>query len=196
MKLTELCTEIKAKLDYFLELEDIIRTLSRPPGNFVHSMEFVNLLSTMDRAIAFLKSHPEYRDSDIYLVKYKQCMIRSLGMIKTLGIDALKESMDEIKLALAGRKITETEENIRDALLYLKFRNLAPKIQPLIYQLEKRTLKENAYYGLFKDFISYYFWMRQSLVSQWINAELEKLGAVEDHVIMVSDSPKSHVDDA
>jgi conserved oligomeric Golgi complex subunit 3 len=196
MRLTELCTEVKAKLDYFLELEDIIRTLNRPSGNFVQSTEFVNLLSTMDRAIAFLRSHPDYRDSDIYLVKYQQCMIRSLGMIKSFGIDTLKESMNEIKMALAGRKVVETEENIRDALLYLKFKNLALKIQPLIYQLEKRALREHAYYGLFKDFISHYFWTRQSLVSQWINLELEKLGAVEDHVVMVSSNLIYRIDDS
>jgi conserved oligomeric Golgi complex subunit 3 len=185
-KMVQLTEEMKAKLDYFLELEHIVRALNNPSKDFVLGEQFVNMLSTMDRAIAFLGSHTEYRDSEIYRMKYRQCMIRALGMIKSFVVDTLKSTMDDIKLKMTGGKIANMNENVRDALLYAKFRAVAAKVRPLNHEMDRRASRDKSYFGLLKDCLSSYFLARYFLLAPWVHTELERYNKIEDLVVTVS----------
>jgi hypothetical protein len=126
------------------------------------------------------------------LIKYRECQIRALGLIKSFLIDTFKATMNEIKSKTTGRKLADTGENVREVLLYAKFKAVATKVRSLIYQLEKGALRDKSQYNLLKDCLSYYFWMRKGFLVPWIRMELGQYIKTGDLVVTVSRTQREH----
>lgn len=57
--------EVHKKLSYFQNVESVMHKLSSPMLN-VTNENFIHVLNIIDEALAFLKAHPDYRDSSDY----------------------------------------------------------------------------------------------------------------------------------
>ena len=161
--------ELAHKLAYFNELDPITRLLSAPGDGIVMESGFSPMLQKLDQCLAFVLAHPNYKDSDLYRMRYRQCMTRSMTLIKMHFVDAVRQLQNEIKERLAGRQTHEPlAQNMQLTMFYVKFRSLASRTRNLVSEIELRCPSHTEYFGLLKDCLSAYFSARRSLLAPFI----------------------------
>lgn len=120
-----------------------------------------------------------YRDSELYLMRFRQCMTRGITLIKmyvvstlkTLGYDVYKQV--NTKDATMGKQI---------AMYYVKFKTIAPTIRSLTAQVEKRC-DHKEYQSLYEDMLHAYFQTRQQLLSPLISKKIQQLSPSEKNLL-------------
>lgn len=176
-QLGEMAEGIASKLAYFKELETATRMLNLPGENIVLNDDFLPMLDRIDVCIEYMQSNMEYKDSDLYLFRFRQCMTRAVTLIKMYFISTLRNLGTE-----AIRKITETTLNdtTREALLFGKFRTVAPELKSLMSELERRASQYKEYRSLLNDCHLSYFATRQQSLIPVISNQMLELGPTGD----------------
>lgn len=64
--------EISHKISYYNQLEHISKILNMPGDKLVQEPEFAPMLQNLDQCLSFVTEHPEYKDSDLYKMRYRQ----------------------------------------------------------------------------------------------------------------------------
>ena len=181
-RLSKLDKDLGERLSVFLTAEKVAHKLTSPTLS-VHSETFLPLLETIDTNISYLLAHPNYRDSPAYLTKYRACLSRAIDMLRTYTGRVL----DTATVAAKSQDVHKEEDQSQTAftLFYGKFRAAAPKIRPLVEEIEKR-LDNSAlteYSGLLSDIQSNYFSQRLSMLGASVRGAVGKLVTVHtrDH---------------
>lgn len=182
-RLMDLAENISNKLSYFNELDSISTKLNRHTLT-VTSETFIPLLSRMDECILYLKSNPRYKECEVYLARFRQCLSRALNLIKG--------HINNI-LVTATQNVQPKKEDIPNmtdnafTLFYGKFRTNAPKVKALTEQLEIRTEKDNEYQNALTDCHNLYFNQREILLGPSISTTISDLASkhVRDHCALM-----------
>ncbi|KAJ1367069.1 hypothetical protein KIN20_027918 [Parelaphostrongylus tenuis] len=58
---------------------------------------FTGILATIDECLAFLRQHPEYKESATYIVKYEQCLSRALTWIRVGVMADIEASVNDVR---------------------------------------------------------------------------------------------------
>ncbi|XP_059143822.1 conserved oligomeric Golgi complex subunit 3-like isoform X2 [Physella acuta] len=180
--LMDLAENISNKLSYFNELDSISTKLSRPNLS-VNSETFIPLLSRMDECILYLKSNPRYKECDVYLARFRQCLSKALNLIKSHVNNILLTATQQIQ----QKKDSSNLADNAFTLFYGKFRTNAPRVKSLTEQLEIRTEKDNEYANTLADCYNFYFSQREALLGPSISTTITDLASkhVRDHCALM-----------
>ncbi|KAJ3129149.1 Golgi transport complex subunit 3 [Nowakowskiella sp. JEL0407] len=179
--LLNVAEQLAANLEYFNALEPITKLLSSSGDNVCLDDRFVPMLVKLDDCLAFVKAHPKYRDSELYLMRFRQCMTRGMTLIKLYFVSQMRAVQNDIKERLQQRPPNELlNVSLYTSLFFVKFRKLAAELQPLIAEIEIRVPGHSEYYALLTDCMQAYFSTRLSLLSPQISLRMANISQNAD----------------
>ncbi|XP_041353506.1 conserved oligomeric Golgi complex subunit 3-like isoform X2 [Gigantopelta aegis] len=181
-KLMNIAESISSRLSYFNELDRISSKLGSPTLT-VTDESFVPMLSRLDECIHYLNTNPRFKESDVYLLRFKQSLSRALGLIKTSVTIMLQNSTQHVQ---PSKDVPHMTENAF-TLFYGKFRANASRIKPLTEQLEIRVDKSPEYMEVLTDCHNCYFQQRELLIGPSIVSTIADLATKHsrDHCALV-----------
>ncbi|KAJ3190367.1 Golgi transport complex subunit 3 [Gaertneriomyces sp. JEL0708] len=181
--LATLATQLADRLSYFNELEPISKLFSSPGDQVCLDDRFLPMLMRLDECLAFIQSHMQYRDAELYLMRFRHCMTRGLTLVKMHFVNSMRTTQNDVREKIANRGTTDAlTPNLQMSLFYVKFRALAPSLRFLLAQLEARCETHPEYYALFGDCLAAYFNTRQTLLNPYILAHIQ--GLVENQDVL------------
>ncbi|KAK4688991.1 conserved oligomeric Golgi complex subunit 3, partial [Tremellales sp. Uapishka_1] len=124
------------RLTFFTFLETSLRMLNNPGNNLVLNPDFLPMVARLDECLGYLGEHRDFKDSELYLIRYQQCMTRSMTLIKLHFVAAIRALGQEVAKRVADRSMSETAAQ---ALIYTKFVSLSQNLRPLLAELEHRV---------------------------------------------------------
>ncbi|XP_073255255.1 conserved oligomeric Golgi complex subunit 3-like [Porites lutea] len=169
-KLMNMAESISNKLSYFNALDHLRHKLNSPTFS-VTSESFVPMLARLDECISFISSNQQYKESSVYLVRFKQCLNQALNQVKSHVVSLLKNATAQV---LANKDGTNTSEN-SFALFYGKFRTCAPRVKSLMEQIEQRSHLSSEYSSLLSDCQHCYLSQRSQLLMPCVSDAIDKL---------------------
>ncbi|EJD02929.1 Sec34-domain-containing protein [Fomitiporia mediterranea MF3/22] len=172
-RLIKLTEDVGARLEYFQELERATRLLNHPGESLVLQSDFLEMVERVDICIDFLRNHRHYREAEIYLLRFHQCMTRAMTLIKMYFVGSLKALTSDIMKRHSSNEISSTAQM---HLLYTRFQSVAMQVAPLIGELERRTRSHpEDLSALLAECHSAYFYARKSLLSGRLTEEIKGL---------------------
>ncbi|KAG1812095.1 Sec34-like family-domain-containing protein [Suillus subaureus] len=135
-RLLELTEEIGTRLEYFQELEHATRMLNHPGESLVLQTDFLYMVERVDICIDYLKAHRYYREAEIYLLRFQQCMTRAMTLIKMFFVGSLRALTADVSRRLSEKDVSSTAQM---HLLYTRFRSVTSQLSPLLSELERRA---------------------------------------------------------
>ncbi|KAJ3051718.1 Golgi transport complex subunit 3 [Rhizophlyctis rosea] len=179
--LLRVAEDLSSRLEYFNELEPVTKLFSAPGETVCLDERFIPMLQRLDECILFVSTHLRYRDSELYLMRFRQCMTRGMSLIKLYVVNTLRTTLNDIREKIAARDSTEPlSPSMQLSLFYVKFRTLAPKLKFLIQEIEARCEGHVEYYALLGDCYKTYFYVRQTLLTPYILAQIQAITADTD----------------
>ncbi|KAF8629303.1 hypothetical protein AX15_003520 [Amanita polypyramis BW_CC] len=172
-KLLELTDEIDTRLDYFQELEHATRMLNHPGESLVLQTDFLYMVERVDICIDFLKNNRHYKEADLYLLRFQQCMTRAMTLIKMFFVGSLRALSADISKRMSERDVSTTAQM---HLLYTRFRSVSGQLTPLLGELERRALAHpDELMALLSECQAAYFSTRKSLLVNRLTEEIKGL---------------------
>ncbi|KAG0146273.1 hypothetical protein CROQUDRAFT_715672 [Cronartium quercuum f. sp. fusiforme G11] len=173
--LTHLNQALTERLNYFRRLEDAQRLLSMPgEAEIVKGDDFLPMVEQLDVCLEFMKSNRHYRDADLYLVRFQQCLTRSMTLIKLHFINSIRNLTHAVQEKLQGHDQSDSP-TVR-ALVYAKFESVANELRPLISELEKRAKRDpEEYSALLSELFFTWVGVRTSVLSGRVRKEVERM---------------------
>ncbi|OLL24999.1 Conserved oligomeric Golgi complex subunit 3 isoform B [Neolecta irregularis DAH-3] len=142
---SELSDAIADRLKIFNSLDPTIRKLNNADITFVETDEFKEMLKSLDQSLEFLSTHKQFHDSEFYYSHFRQCMTRSLTLIRLY----LTASLD-----------IDTHEEPYTVASY--------QLRPFAMEIEQRC-QHQEYISLLKDCYAAYFSARQKFIAPMIS---------------------------
>ncbi|KAK3872541.1 hypothetical protein Pcinc_022385 [Petrolisthes cinctipes] len=170
-RLTNKADTIESKLTYFKEVDRISQKLNSPAFQ-VTSEGFIPLLAKIDECIGYMNTNPTFQESALYLAKYKHCLSRALGMVKSYVTKSLENATQQVLPKPDSEKPTTDNAAV---LYYSKFRTNAPRIKSLMAEIEDRVENSPEYTNLLNDCHQCYFAQRQRLLSPCVTDAVTQL---------------------
>ena len=116
LKVTE---AINAQLEYFQELEHATHMLNHPGEDLVLQPDFLLMVEQVDVCLEFLQNHvcapffdsyithmftqPQYREAEIYILRFQQCLTRAMTLVKIFFVNSLRVLTTNVQSHLAER---------------------------------------------------------------------------------------------
>ncbi|KAG0365751.1 Golgi transport complex subunit 3 [Gamsiella multidivaricata] len=166
-----------SKLSYFHQLEAVTRLFNAPGDDVCLRPEFAPMLAKLDECLDYVQQNIKYKDSELYQMRFRQCMTRGMTLIKMHLITKLRALSAEIT---SKKPVLAKGESIKPAmataLFYVKFRAIAPPLRSLVAELEKRCVSHKEYNSLLNDCYNCYFSVRQQHLSSMIVSKIQEMG--------------------
>ncbi|KAJ0229257.1 Conserved oligomeric Golgi complex subunit 3 [Hirschfeldia incana] len=142
-KLMEFAEALRSKLNYFDELENISSNFYSPNMN-VSNYNFLPLLKRLDECISYIESNPQYAESSVYLLKFRQLQSRALGMIRTYILAVLKTAASQVQAAFRGTdgNKASVSEGVEASVIYVRFKAAASELKPVLEEIESRSARK------------------------------------------------------
>ncbi|KAH9822631.1 Sec34-like family-domain-containing protein [Melampsora americana] len=174
--LSQLQLELFEKLNYFRRLDEAQKLLSiNAEIEIVRSDEFLPMLDQLDLCLEFMKSNRHFRDADLYLVRFQQCLTRSMTLIKLHFINTIRTLFTSVNEKLNSIQDHHDSPSLQ-ALLYKKFENHLNELKPLLFELEKRSIKDSEeYLSILNECFSNWFSIRKNLLNSKIKTQIERI---------------------
>ncbi|SCV70276.1 BQ2448_1670 [Microbotryum intermedium] len=189
--LIQVTQAISARLEYFRQLETATRMLNLPGEDLVLRQAFLDVLDRLDVCLDYLKANRDFKDAEIYLIRFQQCLTRSMTLIKMYFVSTIKRLTTEVLDKMNGKDLSETALH---ALLYTKFSSTAETLRILTYELEKRaSLDRNEYGNLLAECYTVWFASRLQLLSASLQEEVRRMDPVGSDVIKLAKAGCNHL---
>ncbi|KAG8800330.1 Golgi transport complex subunit 3, partial [Serendipita sp. 399] len=170
-RLIEVTDAISARLAYFQELERATRMLNHPGDDLVLQPDFLITVERVDICLEYLQNHRDFHEADIYILRFQQCLIRAMSLIKIFFTASFRNLSAEVERQF-GEKIISTISATH--LLYPKFATLAMQMAPLLAELERRVVAYPTDLGsLLEECHTTYFTVRKSLLTPHVINEVK-----------------------
>ncbi|KAJ7268694.1 Sec34-like family-domain-containing protein [Mycena haematopus] len=172
-RLLEMTDEIGTRLEYFQELEQATRMLNHPGESLVLQTDFLYMVERVDICIDFLKAHRHFREAEVYLLRFQQCMTRAMTLIRMYFVGSLKALSADVSKRMSEKDVSTTAQM---HLLYTRFKSVSSQLAPLLGELERRAQAHPAELSaLLKECHSAYFSVRKSLLVGRLTEEIKGL---------------------
>lgn len=102
--LHNLSSSLSLRLSYFDILQPSTTLLSSPSMSLVTSPDFLHMLDRLDVALAFIRAHPHFRDSNLYKMRFEGCLIRAGTLIKMWVMRKVREIGADVSVAIKEKK--------------------------------------------------------------------------------------------
>jgi len=153
--------ELKNYLHYFELLDTFTRKLNNPSPNIVRKSSFKKMLNQLDECLAFVNDHKDFKDFEIYNLRFKQCLVRSLTLIRNYIVNNLKTIRDDITSKMSATKVNSATQ---DALIYTRFGSDGAFLHDVSSELVERADNNEELEGLLSDCFKFYFGIRHKLI--------------------------------
>ncbi|MCO5557959.1 hypothetical protein L7F22_011533 [Adiantum nelumboides] len=165
-RLVDFADALRNKLNYFDELENIATQFYSPTMNVANG-HFLPLLKRLDECISYVSNNPQYADSGVYAVKFRQLQSRALSMVRTHVLGVLKTAAQQVQAGIKESSSVHGKAALSEAaetsVLYVRFKAAANEIQPVMEEIESRKSKAE-YSQILADCHSLYCEQRLTLV--------------------------------
>ncbi|PIA17571.1 hypothetical protein COEREDRAFT_101637 [Coemansia reversa NRRL 1564] len=156
--------EISEQLSVYNSLGPISQLFNSPGDRVCLDGEFLPSLERTEKAVSFIKEHSEGRDSELYLMRFSQCRMRALSLIKMHALRVFKTLGSDV-----SNVISREQPMGRSTALYVRFRASAVTLSPLIHALQNRSIVlGSTERQVFGDVQSAYFQMRRTWLRPYI----------------------------
>nr|XP_029124233.1 conserved oligomeric Golgi complex subunit 3 isoform X2 [Elaeis guineensis] len=178
-RLIEFAEALRSKLNYFDELENVSTSFYSPNMN-IGSEQFLPLLKRLDDCISYIESNPQYAESGVYLVKFRQLQSRALGMIRSHVLSVLKGASSQVQTAIrgSGSNKTTVSEGVEASVIYVRFKAAASELKPLLGELESRSTRKE-YAQIVTECHRLYCEQRLSLVKSILQQRISEFARKE-----------------
>ncbi|KAA3477319.1 conserved oligomeric Golgi complex subunit 3-like [Gossypium australe] len=142
-KLIEFAEALRSKLKYFDELENVTSNFYSPNMN-VGNANFLPLLKRLDECISYVENNPQYAESSVYLLKFRQLQSRALGMIRSHVLSVLKRASSLVQAAIqsSGGNKASLSEGVEASVIYIRFKAAASELKPVLEEIESRASRK------------------------------------------------------
>ncbi|KAJ7467170.1 Sec34-like family-domain-containing protein [Mycena latifolia] len=172
-RLLEMTDEIGARLEYFQELEHATRMLNHPGESLVLQTDFLYMVERVDICIDYLKAHRHFREAEVYLLRFQQCMTRAMTLIRMYFVGSLKALSADVSKRISEKDVSPTAQM---HLLYTRFQSVSSQLAPLLGELERRAQAHPAELAaLLAECHSAYFGVRKALLVGRLTEEIKGL---------------------
>lgn len=163
-QLDQVSGAIANQLQVYNWLGFISQLVHGPGDRICLDPEFLPALERTERAIAFIETHPGGMDSELYLMRFAQCRMRALTLIK---MHAQREF----------RTLAQKADADWTSLLYVRYRASCNGLKELLQALQQRAHASSASTDrqILADVQQAYFNSRLSRVRQYIQESLEAI---------------------
>ncbi|XP_062161819.1 conserved oligomeric Golgi complex subunit 3 [Alnus glutinosa] len=178
-RLIEFAEALHSKLKYFDELENIASNFYSPNMN-VGNENFLPLLKRLDDCILYVESNPQYAESSVYLLKFRQLQSRALGMIRSHVLSVLKSAFSQVQAAIrsSGNNKATVSEGVEASVIYVRFKAAASELKPLLEEIESRSSRKE-YVQLLAECHRLYCEQRLSLVRGIVHQRISEFAKKE-----------------
>ncbi|TEB28117.1 Sec34-domain-containing protein [Coprinellus micaceus] len=172
-QLLQLTDAIGGYLEYFTELESATRMLNHPGEDLLFSPDFLSTVSKIDTCIEFLRARRHFKESEVYLLRFHQCLVRSMTLVKMNFVNSLRTLTADTAKKL-GDKERDTEPDCSHA----------PTVKPLLGEMERRARKYPDELGsLLAECVSAYFSVRKALLVPKVLEEIRGLDPARSELV-------------
>ncbi|KJH47410.1 nuclear transport factor 2 domain protein [Dictyocaulus viviparus] len=173
--------QIRTNLHFFRQADLIMKKLNNTTKLSVTGQMFTGILATIDECLAFLRQHPEYKESAAYIVKYEQCLSRALTWIRVGVMQDIEASVNDVRdrqsqlqyfhvdYAKLGR---DGADDDTFALLYGVFATRANSVKAALSVAEQKFSQVPEFQAMLNECYQAYFNTRQQLLTPIIQATL------------------------
>ncbi|KAI5415358.1 conserved oligomeric Golgi complex subunit 3 [Lathyrus oleraceus] len=142
-RLIDFAEALRSKLNYFDELENVASNFYSPNMN-VGNENFLPLLKRLDECISYVESNPQYAESSVYLLKFRQLQSRALGMMRSHVLSVLKSASSQVQEAIrgSGGDKASISEGVEASVIYVRFKAAASELKPLLEEIESRSSRK------------------------------------------------------
>ncbi|KAG7092186.1 hypothetical protein E1B28_008555 [Marasmius oreades] len=186
-KITRLEEELSQRLEYFQELDHATRMLNHPGESLVLQSDFLYMVERVDICIDYLKSHRQFKEAELYLLRFTQCLTRAMTLIKMYFVGSLRAMASDITRRLSENKSFSQET--AHHLLYTRFLSLSLRqpssdsnqhspssLPPLLRELERRaTSHPETLDALLAECHSSYLATRKAIIGNVVREEIKSL---------------------
>jgi hypothetical protein len=142
-RLIEFAEALRSRLNYFDELENVSTSFYSQTMN-IGNEQFLPLLKRLDDCISYVENNPQYAESAVYLVKFRQLQSRALGMIRSHVLSILKAASSQVQAAIRGNGSAKNvvTEGVEASLIYVRFKAAASELKPILGEIESRSSRK------------------------------------------------------
>ncbi|KAM1201977.1 hypothetical protein ACFX2J_017986 [Malus domestica] len=178
-RLIEFTEALRSKLNYFDELENITTNFYSPNMNVLHE-NFLPLLKRLDECISYVESNPQYAESSVYLLKFRQLQSRALGMIRSHVLSVLKGASSQVLAAIrgSGGNKASVSEGVEASVIYVRFKAAASELKPVLEEIEGRASRKE-YTQILTECHKLYCEQRLSLVRGIVHQRISEFAKKE-----------------
>ncbi|KAF9012256.1 Sec34-domain-containing protein [Hymenopellis radicata] len=192
-RLLQLTDEIGTRLEYFQELEHATRMLNHPGESLVLQSDFLYMVERVDICIDYLKSHRHFREAEVYLLRFQQCMTRAMTLIKMYFVGSLRALSADISRRLSEKDVSSTAQM---HLLYTRFKSVSPQLSPLLRELERRaSTHHEELASLLSECHTAYLSTRKSLLVGRLMQEIKGLDPTRTELVALTRTGCSYLKD-
>ena len=160
-----------ARLSNYTELDRVTQTLKSEKLSVLND-QFIPLLTRLDQSIEYISVHPQYKDSTVYLARFKELQNRAMNLVKLHVVNTLKSATQNVLNQVQGK---EEDPDASFTLFYGRFRMHAPRIKALMAEIERRGEVNEDYASLLQDCYSCYVSQRSSLLLEPVGKKVEAI---------------------
>ncbi|KAH0970877.1 hypothetical protein GBA52_023033 [Prunus armeniaca] len=178
-RLIEFSEALRSKLNYFDELENIATNFYSPNMNVLNE-NFLPLLKRLDDCISYVESNPQYAESSVYLLKFRQLQSRALGMIRSHALSVLKGASSQVQAAIrsSGGSKASVSEGVEASVIYVRFKAAASELKPVLEEIESRSSRKE-YTQILAECHKLYCEQRLSLVRGIVHQRISEFAKKE-----------------
>ncbi|XP_054806000.1 conserved oligomeric Golgi complex subunit 3 [Prosopis cineraria] len=142
-RLIDFAEALRNKLNYFDELENVATNFYSPNMN-VGNENFLPLLKRLDECITYVESNPQYAESNVYLLKFRQLQSRALGLMRSHVLAVLRGASSQVQGAIqeSGGNKASVSEGVEASVIYVRFKAAASELKPVLEEIESRSSRK------------------------------------------------------
>ncbi|KZT04128.1 Sec34-domain-containing protein [Laetiporus sulphureus 93-53] len=180
-RLLSITEAIGERLEYFQELEHATRMLNSPGDSLVLQTDFIYMVERVDVCIDYLKAHRHFREAEIYLLRFQQCLTRAMTLIKMFFVGSLRALTVDITKRMSEKDVSATAQ---EHLLYTRFYTVSAQLAPLLSELERRaTAHPEELSSLLSECHAAYFAARKGLLVNRLMEEIKGLDPIRTELV-------------
>ncbi|KAI0743658.1 Sec34-domain-containing protein [Daedaleopsis nitida] len=180
-RILDITIAIEERLEYFQELEQATRMLNHPGESLVLQTDFLYMVERVDICIDYLKAHRHFKEAEIYLLRFQQCMTRAMTLIKMYFVGSLRALTTDVSKRLSEKDVSTTAQM---HLLYTRFQTVSGPLAPLLAELERRAQAHpDELSALLAECHTAYFSARKSLLVNRLMEEIKGLDPARTELV-------------
>ena len=180
--LSRYADKLSEGLQPFEHLEPISRQLNIPGADLVTKPDFIQSLKRMDGGLTYFRNNADFKDAELYEMRFRQCMTRALTLVRVYFVNSLKLIANDINQRISAKAMNETTQS---ALLYAKFRSSAEPLKKIVKEIEQRSYNHDEYTALLNECYQAYFGIRLRLINPIIMKRMAEISGTKDIIVYV-----------